>query len=93
MILAPNEMKAETDERKAAKVCLEKIQLDVELYKIGHTKARSRTDFEYQTAVPFLFSSSSSSTSSSSSRIRLFLLRASILLSSIIFYDEKNKTR
>ena len=43
MILAPNEMKAETDERKSAKVCLEKIQLDVELYKIGHTKARSST--------------------------------------------------
>ena len=41
MILAPNEMKAESDERKSAKVCLEVIQLDPELYRIGHTKARS----------------------------------------------------
>ena len=41
MILAPNEMQAEPDERKSAKVCLETIQLDPELYRIGHTKARS----------------------------------------------------
>ncbi len=40
MILAPNEMKAEPDERKAAKICLEKIALDPEWYRIGHTKAR-----------------------------------------------------
>ena len=42
MILAPNEMKAEPDERKSAKVCLETIQLDSELYRIGHTKARKQ---------------------------------------------------
>ena len=42
MILAPNEMKAEPNEQKSAKVCLEVIQLDPELYKIGHTKARSK---------------------------------------------------
>ena len=41
MILAPNEMKAEPDERKAAKICLEKIALDPEWYRIGHTKARN----------------------------------------------------
>jgi hypothetical protein len=44
MILAPNEMKAEPDERKSAKVCLETIQLDPELYRIGHTKARSKLE-------------------------------------------------
>jgi len=44
MILAPNEMKAEPDERKSAKVCLETIQLDPELYRIGHTKARSQLE-------------------------------------------------
>ena len=42
MILAPNEMKKEEgNDQKATKVCLEVIQLDTELYKIGHTKARS----------------------------------------------------
>ena len=41
MILAPNEMKAETNEQKSCKVCLEVINLDPELYRIGHTKARS----------------------------------------------------
>ncbi|XP_059351922.1 myosin heavy chain, muscle-like isoform X9 [Daphnia carinata] len=38
MILAPNEMKAEPDERKAGKVCLETIKLDPDWYRIGHTK-------------------------------------------------------
>lgn len=41
MILAPNEMKSEPDDRKAAKLCLEKIALDPEWYRIGHTKARN----------------------------------------------------
>ena len=41
MILAPNEMKAQTDEQKACKVCLEVIKLDEQLFRIGHTKARS----------------------------------------------------
>ncbi len=41
MILAPNEMKAEPDERKAGKVCLETIKLDPDWYRIGHTKARN----------------------------------------------------
>lgn len=40
MILAPNEMKVEPDERKATKICLETIKLDADLYRIGHTKAR-----------------------------------------------------
>jgi hypothetical protein len=47
MILAPNEMQAEPDERKAAKVCLETIQLDPELYRIGHTKARSKLEQQH----------------------------------------------
>lgn len=41
MILAPNEMKAEPDERKAGKICLETIKLDPDWYRIGHTKARN----------------------------------------------------
>ncbi|KZS10824.1 Myosin heavy chain [Daphnia magna] len=41
MILAPNEMKSEPDDRKAAKLCLEKVALDPEWYRIGHTKARN----------------------------------------------------
>ena len=41
MILAPNEMKAESNEQKSARVCLEKIKLDTELYRLGHTKART----------------------------------------------------
>jgi len=40
MILAPNEMKAEPDERKSAGLCLNAVQLDPELYRLGHTKAR-----------------------------------------------------
>lgn len=40
MILAPNEMKVEPDERKATKICLETVKLDADLYRIGHTKAR-----------------------------------------------------
>ena len=40
MILAPNEMKVEPDERKASKICLETIKLEADLYRIGHTKAR-----------------------------------------------------
>jgi len=38
MILAPNEMKAEPDERKSAGLCLNAVQLDPELYRLGHTK-------------------------------------------------------
>lgn len=41
MILAPNEMKSEPDERKASKLCLETIKLDPDWYRIGHTKARN----------------------------------------------------
>jgi hypothetical protein len=41
MILAPNEMKAESNEQKSCRVCLEKIKLDTELYRLGHTKART----------------------------------------------------
>ena len=40
MILAPNEMKAEPDERKSAGICLNAVNLDPELYRLGHTKAR-----------------------------------------------------
>lgn len=55
MILAPNEMKAEPDERKAAKICLEKIALDPEWYRIGHTKARNNlNDFPPNNHISFL---------------------------------------
>lgn len=39
-ILAPAQMQAEKDVKKAAGVCLEVIGLDQELYRLGHTKAR-----------------------------------------------------
>jgi hypothetical protein len=54
MILAPNEMKAEPDERKAAKICLEKIALDPEWYRIGHTKARNNLN-DFPPTTTFLF--------------------------------------
>lgn len=40
-ILAPAAMQAEKDIKKAAGVCLEKVALDPELYRLGHTKARN----------------------------------------------------
>jgi len=40
MILAPNEMQAEPDDRKSAGLCLDSVKLDPELYRLGHTKAR-----------------------------------------------------
>ena len=43
MILAPNEMQAEPDERLGTKICLE-ICLEADLYRIGHTKARSKNE-------------------------------------------------
>lgn len=42
-ILAPAQMQAEKDVKKAAAVCLEVIGLDQELYRLGHTKARTFT--------------------------------------------------
>lgn len=38
-ILAPQEMFHEKDPKKAAAGCFNKIGLDPELYRIGHTKA------------------------------------------------------
>lgn len=38
-ILAPQEMFHEKDPKKAAAACFNKIGLDPELYRIGHTKA------------------------------------------------------
>ena len=40
MILAPNEMKAASDDKKAAAACLDFVKLDPDLYRVGHTKAR-----------------------------------------------------
>ncbi|KAG5675242.1 hypothetical protein PVAND_005159 [Polypedilum vanderplanki] len=41
-ILAPQEMFHEKDQKKAAQACFDKIGLDPELYRIGHTKASKR---------------------------------------------------
>jgi len=38
MILAPNEMKAASDDKKAAAACLDFVKLDPDLYRVGHTK-------------------------------------------------------
>jgi hypothetical protein len=42
-ILAPTEMYNEKDQKKSAQMCFDKIGLDPELYRIGHTKASKRT--------------------------------------------------
>lgn len=39
LILAPVEMTHEKDPKKSAQLCFDKIGLDVESYRIGHTKA------------------------------------------------------
>jgi myosin heavy chain 6/7 len=41
MILAPALMQAEKDVKKAAGGCLDTIKLDPDLYRLGHTKART----------------------------------------------------
>lgn len=41
-ILAPTEMYNEKDPKKSAKLCFDKIGLDPELYRIGHTKASKK---------------------------------------------------
>ena len=38
-ILAPKEMEAAKEPKDAAAACLEKIELDADKYRIGHTKA------------------------------------------------------
>jgi hypothetical protein len=45
-ILAPVEMFHEKDPKKAAQSCFDKIGLDPELYRIGHTKASKNPPFE-----------------------------------------------
>lgn len=42
-ILAPTEMYNEKEPKNAAKLCFDKIGLDPDLYRIGHTKARKNT--------------------------------------------------
>lgn len=48
MILAPAIMQAEKDPKNAAAKCLESVNLDPDLYRIGHTKAR---DFSYEASL------------------------------------------
>lgn len=43
MILAPAEMTAEKDQKKAAQKCFDAVGLDPDMYRIGHTKARYYT--------------------------------------------------
>lgn len=38
-------MQAEKDIKKAAGICLEKVALDPEMYRLGHTKARNEFPF------------------------------------------------
>lgn len=40
-ILAPTEMYNEKDNKIAAKLCFDKVGLDPDFYRIGHTKARN----------------------------------------------------
>lgn len=39
LILAPAQMAAEKDIKKAAEICLEVTKLDPEMYRLGNTKA------------------------------------------------------
>lgn len=41
-ILAPGPMGLEKDGKKCAEICLNSTQLDPELYRLGHTKARQK---------------------------------------------------
>jgi hypothetical protein len=41
LILAPAAMQNEKDIKKAAGICLETVALDPEMYRLGHTKART----------------------------------------------------
>lgn len=41
LILAPALMQAEKDLKKAAGLCLDVTKLDPEMYRLGHTKART----------------------------------------------------
>lgn len=40
MIIAPAEMTAAKDQKVAAQKCFDACQLDPDMYRIGHTKAR-----------------------------------------------------
>lgn len=51
LILAPAAMQAEKDIKKAAGICLETVKLDPEMYRLGHTKARTFSIFR---ALPAL---------------------------------------
>lgn len=45
-ILAPAQMQAEKDVKKAAAVCLEIIKLDPENYRLGHTKVFNSSNYK-----------------------------------------------
>lgn len=52
MILAPAEMTAQKDPKKAAAICFELNQLDPDLYRIGHTKARYKLETFFSVCRP-----------------------------------------
>lgn len=61
MILAPAEMTAEKDQKKAAQKCFDVVGLDPDMYRIGHTKARYYTILQKKKSSPL------------SPRLRLFI--------------------
>lgn len=46
LILAPAAMTEETDQKKGAFKCFDSIGLDPDSYRIGHTKARTLTNYK-----------------------------------------------
>lgn len=56
MILAPAEMTAEKDQKKAAQKCFDSVGLDPDSYRIGHTKARYYTILQQKHSSPPILS-------------------------------------
>lgn len=56
MILAPAEMTAEKDQKKAAQKCFDAVGLDPDSYRIGHTKARYYTILQKKKTLLLPFS-------------------------------------
>jgi hypothetical protein len=56
LILAPGPMQNEKDIKKAAGICLESVALDPEMYRLGHTKARTFFNliYEFFNYLPFI---------------------------------------
>lgn len=55
MIIAPAEMTAAKDQKVAAQKCFDACQLDPDMYRIGHTKARIKKKIPLNVDFFFVF--------------------------------------